>query len=48
MGKYIDSKYGAGTADKLEMKARNKTKIITFELEEMEKKYKKLVQKWNK
>jgi len=42
-GKYIDKKYGKGTADELEKLARGNKQWKPYELEEMIEKYKKLV-----
>tara|TARA_R110000744_G_scaffold127703_1_gene234598 strand:+ start:534 stop:923 length:390 start_codon:yes stop_codon:yes gene_type:complete len=42
-GKYLDEKYGDGTAEELYYKSKQSIKLADFELEEMILKYKKLV-----
>jgi hypothetical protein len=47
-GMYLDAKYGEGTAEKLEILARQSCKVTRYEYEEMISYYKKLVKNLKK
>ena len=46
--KFIDKKYGKGTADLLELKSRQRHKIGKFEIDQLTKYYKEKVQEFKK